>query len=70
MSDYRHRWGIMVLWDNDFITHDGIDELAELQGIVERGPDWNMIERIEITLNRWSEAATTVGVDELPFAPR
>lgn len=31
-----------------------IEEIDDLADIVERGPDWNAIERIEITLNRTS----------------
>ncbi|TGQ41181.1 hypothetical protein [Mesorhizobium sp. M00.F.Ca.ET.216.01.1.1] len=29
-----------------------VEELEELQEHVERGPDWNLIEKITITLNR------------------
>jgi hypothetical protein len=34
-----------------------IEELEDLDEIVERGPDWNTIEKIEITLNRptWAD---------------
>jgi hypothetical protein len=28
-----------------------IEELSELEGIVERGPDWNALDKIEIRLN-------------------
>jgi hypothetical protein len=33
--------------DNQFL----VEELSEIQGIIERGPDWNTLDRIEIRLN-------------------
>jgi hypothetical protein len=32
------------------------EEIADLHNIVERGPDWNEIEQIMITLNRTSDS--------------
>jgi hypothetical protein len=41
---YRtQRW----LVDVDYV----FEELAELHAIIERGPDWNAVERIVLTLN-------------------
>lgn len=42
------RWSAVVHYRSDSglveVPHD-IEELAELQDLVERGPDWNAIER-------------------------
>ena len=38
----------------------GIEELEELHDLVERGPDWNTIDRIEIVLDRRSQRDLTV----------
>lgn len=38
----------------------GIEELEELQDIVERGPDWNTIDRITITLDRACNEGLTI----------
>jgi hypothetical protein len=35
------------------------EELFELQEIIERGPNWNVIERIEVTLNIPSSVAAS-----------
>ena len=37
-----------------------IEELADLQELVEQGPDWNTIERIEIVLMRVSTPSMKV----------
>jgi hypothetical protein len=48
-------------WKTEILFRDGtediqtFEELAELQGIVERGPDWNEIDKIIITLNLRSD---------------
>lgn len=39
------------------VEHD-IEELHELHDLVERGPDWRAIERIEIKLERYDRALT------------
>jgi hypothetical protein len=46
-------------WMAEIFYNDGsetdvlaFDELRELQNIVERGPNWNTIDRIVVTLNR------------------
>lgn len=38
----------------------GIEELEELHDIVERGPDWNTIDRIEIVLDRKTSDGMTI----------
>jgi hypothetical protein len=49
------RWTVTVYYRLDAglldVTHD-IEELEELQMLVERGPHWDTIDRIEIRLNR------------------
>jgi len=35
------------------------EEIEDLHDIVERGPDWNAIERIDVTLNRKASYSTT-----------
>lgn len=49
--DYRTESGVIG------VEHD-IEELEDLQKLVERGPDWNCIDRIEITLERRSHRLT------------
>lgn len=46
------------------VEHD-IEELEELQGLVERGPDWRSIERIEIKLERFDRKLTVEEAAEL-----
>jgi hypothetical protein len=51
-SSVPDRWMAEIIY-----THGGCDifrmeELEEIDEIVERGPDWNTIDRIVITLNR------------------
>jgi hypothetical protein len=41
------------------VSHD-IMELEDLQNIIERGPDWYALDRIEITLNRDGLPALTI----------
>ncbi len=49
------RWRATITYRTDSgpveVPHD-IEELHEIQALVERGPDWNCIERIEIVLQR------------------
>ena len=51
MGEYQ-RWMAEITY-TDGTPPDVVafEELFELQGIVERGPDWNAIERIVVTLN-------------------
>ena len=37
-----------------------VEELAELQDLVEQGPDWNLIDGIHITLDRKSRSPEEV----------
>jgi hypothetical protein len=50
-DDPTHRWHAIVGYrtDNGDVHHD-IDELGEIQQLLERGPDWNTITEIVITL--------------------
>jgi len=34
------------------------EEIEDLHDIIERGPDWNAIERIDVTLNRKASYST------------
>ena len=51
MGEYQ-RWMAEITY-TDGTPPDVVafEELFELQDIVERGPDWNAIERIVVTLN-------------------
>lgn len=57
------RWKATVYYRSENglldIEH-GIEEIDELHDIVERGPDWNTIEQIVITLDRKSNADMTI----------
>lgn len=49
------RWKVTILYRAEHGPVDVvyyIDELCELEDLVELGPDWNTIVRIEITLNQ------------------
>ncbi len=49
------RWFVTVVYRADAGPLDidyAIEELAELQAIIERGPYWDTIDRIEIRLQR------------------
>lgn len=57
------RWKATIYYRSELGELDvehGIEELEELQDIVERGPDWNAIDRITITLDRKSHDALTI----------
>ena len=48
------RWRVTIFYrsDNGLIdVEHGVEELSEIEPIVERGPNWNTIERIEIKLD-------------------
>ncbi len=49
------RWLVTIVYRSGHLgaidIEHHVEELAELQEIVERGPDWNCLERIEIRLN-------------------
>lgn len=51
----RSRWFVTVTYRTEAgpleVEHD-VDELYELHDLVERGPDWNTVEKIEIRLAR------------------
>ncbi len=50
------RWKATIYYRSDDLgfvdVEHGIEELEELQDIVERGPDWNAIDKIVVTLDR------------------
>jgi hypothetical protein len=52
-TDPTHRWHAVVGYKTEtgvVDVHHDIDELEEIQMLVERGPDWNTITEITITL--------------------
>jgi uncharacterized protein YllA (UPF0747 family) len=50
-----HRWIATIFYRSDAglvdVDHD-FEEIEELHSIVERGPDWHTIDRIEVRLVR------------------
>ena len=57
------RWKATIWYNSETGPLDvehGIEELEELHDIVERGPDWNTIDRITITLDRKSDEGLTI----------
>jgi hypothetical protein len=50
---YRSDKGLV---DVDYV----IEELEDLQGLVERGPDWNTIDKIEVRLARKTDPNLTI----------
>jgi hypothetical protein len=50
----EYRWMAEILYRDGKIKVEAFEELYELHDIIEHGPDWNSIETITVTLNRWS----------------
>ena len=46
------RWMAEISYLNGKLETIAFEELEDLDEIVERGPDWNTIDKIVITLNR------------------
>jgi hypothetical protein len=68
MSENDPRWIVTVIYRSDQGELDNvflIEELSELQSIIERGPDWNALDKIEIRLNprRQNYDVTLEGVE-------
>jgi hypothetical protein len=68
MPHHDPRWIATVIYRSDHGALDNvflIEELNELQSIVERGPDWNALDKIEIRLNprRQNYDVTLEGVE-------
>jgi hypothetical protein len=54
MTETDPRWIVTVIYRGDQGELDNqfpIEELDELQSIIEQGPDWNALDKIEIRLN-------------------
>lgn len=47
-----HRWMAEIYYHDAPMEIVTFEELEELHDIVERGPDWNTIDRIVVSLNR------------------
>lgn len=47
------RWHVIVSYIPQHMEDhvSDIEELEELQAIIEHGPDWNLIDAIQVTLN-------------------
>lgn len=58
------RWKATIYYRSDELgtidVEHGIEELDELYDIVERGPDWNTIDRIVVVLDRKSHEGLTL----------
>ena len=48
------RWMAEILYRDRKVKVVAFEELHELHDIVEFGPNWNLIDTITVTLNRWS----------------
>lgn len=46
------RWMAEIFYFGGAVAVVAFEEIEELDEIVERGPDWNTIDRIVVTLNR------------------
>lgn len=59
----KPRWRVIITYRHVLgpvsVTYD-VEELSELHDIVERGPDWNSIEKIEVTLRRVTIPGLTI----------
>lgn len=67
--DVAMRWQVTIWYRSKLGTIDvqyAVEEISDVDGIVEAGPDWNTIEKIEITLARALVPGLTVeAADEL-----
>lgn len=66
-EDTLSRWHAVINYRTDsgvVDVHHDLEELEELQNLVERGPDWNTIVDIVITLQRRSNDVMTVEESE------
>jgi hypothetical protein len=63
------RWRVVIYYrsDNGLIdVEHAVEELEQVQELAERGPDWNAIDRIEITLaSITNENLTIEGAEKL-----
>jgi hypothetical protein len=62
MGNYP-RWVATIYYRSDKGMLDVeyvFEELEELQGLVERGPDWNTIDKIEVRLARKTAPRLTI----------
>lgn len=61
------RWHAVAVYRSDHgaveVPFD-FEELSELEALVERGPDWNCLEHIQITLARSTTPGITVEAAE------
>lgn len=49
------RWAVAIVYQGDagpIDVHHAVEELEEIADLVERGPDWNALVEIRITLQR------------------
>lgn len=57
------RWHATIYYHSDSggidVEHD-IEEIEELHDIVERGPDWNTIDKIVVTLARKADERLSI----------
>jgi hypothetical protein len=51
MGEYQRWMAEITYTDGTPPEVVAVEELFELQEIIERGPNWNVIERIEVALN-------------------
>jgi hypothetical protein len=60
------RWRVEITYrDGSAARKLMVEEIEELQGIIEHGPDWNTIDCIKIKLNRRSDAIPPLSPDDL-----
>ena len=54
MSEPDLRWIVTIVYRGDLglidVEHH-VEEIADVHDMIERGPDWNCLERVEIKLN-------------------
>ena len=45
------RWSVTVSYHNDRVDYYQVEELEELQDIIESGPDFSYLKKIEVKYN-------------------
>lgn len=70
MKETHKRWRVIATYDS---KHGGVDvehfieELEELQGIIERGPNWYALKHIAIFLNVADDQRITLEHEDADF---
>jgi len=73
VTQYEKRWNASAFYTDDAgkeaVFLHSVEELEELQKIIEQGPDWSRLIRIEIRLSRPPTNELTMSMSQRPEPP-